>query len=53
MQSFEPGDNWFWDFEAGSAVDHPPLTEPTSHPVDQSAPGPLSKLPADWMDHVR
>jgi hypothetical protein len=52
MQSFEPGEDWFWDFEDSVALDGPELAEPTSHPEDQTVPGPAGRVPADWMEHV-
>ncbi len=52
MQSFEPGEDWFWDFEDSVAIDGPPLAEPTSHPEDQGVPGPVGRVPADWMEHI-
>jgi hypothetical protein len=48
IQSFEPGEDWWWDFVEGEVVAGPPLAPPTSHPVDQSVPGPADRLPADW-----
>jgi hypothetical protein len=52
MQSFEPGEDWFWDFVDQSAVVGPVLAEPTSHPEDQPVPGPAGKVPPDWRQHV-
>lgn len=52
MQSFEPGEDWFWDFEAGKMVDGPELAPPTSHPDTQPAPGPRGRVPLDWRDHI-
>lgn len=48
MQSFEPGEDWFWDFAAGRLVDGPPLAPPTHHPASQPAPGPRGRVPLDW-----
>lgn len=48
MQSFEPGEDWFWDFDADAEVDGPPLTPPTSRPDDQPTPGPRGRVPLDW-----
>ena len=48
MQSFEPGEDWYWDFVAEESVDGPPLAPPTSHPSDQPAPGPRGRVPLDW-----
>jgi hypothetical protein len=47
MQSYEPGEDWFWDYRAETVIEGPRLTEPTSHPADQSVPGPLDRLPAE------
>lgn len=52
MQSFEPGEDWFWDFEAGEMIDGPALAPPTSHPDTQPAPGPRGRVPLDWRDHI-
>jgi hypothetical protein len=53
VQSFEPGEDWFWDYESERYVeDAPPLAPPTSHPEDQPAPGPEGRVPADWRDLV-
>jgi hypothetical protein len=52
MQSFEPGEDWFWSFEANEAYDGPELAQPGSHPVSQPVPGPAGKVPADWQQHI-
>ncbi len=52
MQSFEPGQNWFWDFIAGETVEGPELAPPTSHPDDQPAPGPRGRVPQNWRDLI-
>ena len=49
MQSFEPGEDWFYDFRTGETLDGPVLAEPTSHPLDQATPGPAERVPADWQ----
>lgn len=48
VQSFEPGEDWWWDFDTASVAAGPPLAPPTSHPGDQPVPGPADRLPADW-----
>ncbi len=50
MQSFEPGEDWFWDFELRQEVDGAALAEPTSHPLSQTVPGPAERVPADWQE---
>ncbi|WP_225846762.1 UBP-type zinc finger domain-containing protein [Streptomyces sp. HPF1205] len=53
IQSFEPGEDWFWDYEASTYVeDGPELAAPHSHPADQPVPGPGGRVPADWRNHL-
>ncbi len=52
LQSYEPGEDWFWDFEDEVAAEGPALAPPTSHPADQPVPGPAGRVPADWQSHV-
>jgi hypothetical protein len=52
IQSFEPDEDWFWDYASQSYADGPRLVDPQSHPVDQPVPGPQGRVPADWMDRV-
>jgi hypothetical protein len=52
MQSFEPGEDWFYDYESAEVFDGPPLAPPTSHPTDQPSPGPAGRVPADWRDKI-
>ena len=50
MQSFEPGEDWYWDYETQAVVDGPELAPPSSRPEGQTAPGPQGRVPADWKD---
>jgi hypothetical protein len=52
VQSFEPGESWFWDYAAQDYYDGPVLAPPHAHPVSQSVPGPAGRLPEDWRRHV-
>lgn len=52
VQSYEPGENWFWDFRTDQALDGPELAPPRHHPVDQPVPGPAGAVPADWRSQV-
>ncbi len=52
IQSFEPGETWWWDYEASTEVHGPPLAPPTTHPEEQSVPGPAERLPADWEQQL-
>lgn len=48
MRSFEPGEEWFWDFGADDWAQGPHLAPPDSHPSTQSVPGPAERVPANW-----
>jgi hypothetical protein len=52
VQSFEPGESWFWDYEREDYDDGPRLTDPQSRPPEQSVPGPRGRVPADWRSRV-
>jgi hypothetical protein len=48
MRSFEPGEDWFYDYRTGKFLEGPELSSPDSHPLEQPAPGPAGSVPADW-----
>jgi len=50
IQSYEPGEDWFWDYTEGVYLDGPELAAPQSHPESQPTPGPSSRVPDDWQD---
>lgn len=52
IQSFEPGEGWFWDYRTDTALRGPALAPPGCHPEDQPAPGPAGRVPDDWRDQV-
>ena len=52
IQSFEPGEDWFWDYREQVSVDGPELAAPRHHPADQPAPGPAGRVPADWQQQL-
>jgi hypothetical protein len=52
VQSFEPGEDWFWDYEREEAYDGPTLAPPTHHPISQPVPGPQGHVPADWQSRL-
>jgi hypothetical protein len=51
-QSFEPGEVWFWDYVGEDFVDGPGLAPPRHRPLDQPAPGPAGRVPADWRTRL-
>jgi hypothetical protein len=50
IQSYEPGEDWFWSFPDQQAYDGPVLAAPDHHPAAQPTPGPKGRVPADWQD---
>ena len=52
IQSYEPGEDWFWDFAADEPVEGPRLAPPNSHPRSQPTPGPAGRVPPDWERHL-
>lgn len=52
ITSFEPGEDWFWDFTTSKGFLGPSLPDPQAHPSDQPVPGPAGSVPADWRDHL-
>jgi hypothetical protein len=49
MRSFEPGEEWFWDYRTDDYASGPPLLAPDCHPESQPTPGPSGRVPADWQ----
>jgi hypothetical protein len=52
IQSYEPGEDWFWDYTTEAGFLGPELTPPHSHPEDQPTPGPAGRVPDDWMAQI-
>jgi hypothetical protein len=52
IASFEPDEEWFWDYVAQDEVYGPALAPPAHHPLDQPTPGPAGKVPMDWEMHL-
>ncbi|GAB3311861.1 hypothetical protein EK0264_09995 [Epidermidibacterium keratini] len=52
IRSYEPGEDWFFDFRNGDMGTGPDLAPPESHPKDQPVPGPAGRVPSNWMDLV-
>jgi Zn-finger in ubiquitin-hydrolases and other protein len=48
IRSFEPGEDWYWDFETEDYYEGPRLADPQAHPVEQPVPGPAGAVPDDW-----
>lgn len=52
-QSFEPGEDWFWDYREARFTDGPRLAPPFAHPAEQPVPGPAGRVPDDWQQRLR
>jgi hypothetical protein len=52
VRSYEPGEDWFWDYRTSEAYAGPDLAPPEHRPVDQPVPGPAGRVPSDWQAHV-
>jgi hypothetical protein len=52
IQSFEPGEDWFWDYASDQYYDGPALVDPQHHPRQQPTPGPAGRVPTDWQIHL-
>ena len=50
IRSFEPGEDWFWNYSTNQYIDGPPLAPPLHHPLDQPVPGPAGQVPARWQE---
>jgi hypothetical protein len=50
IASFEPGEDWFFDYEKRGMIKGVELLPPHSHPEDQPVPGSAGRVPANW-DH--
>jgi hypothetical protein len=48
VASFEPGEDWFFDYEKKRMIKSVQLLPPHSHPASQPAPGPTGRVPSDW-----
>ena len=52
VRSFEPGEDWFWDYSSQQYYDGPALAAPEHHPLSQPTPGPAGRVPSDWEHHL-
>ena len=52
IRTFEPDEDWFYDYAADDYAEGPELAPPQHHPLDQPVPGPAGKVPEDWVDRL-
>jgi len=48
IRSFEPGEDWLWDYTTEQLLEGPVLAPPHHHPLDQPVPGPAGRVPPGW-----
>ena len=53
MRSFEPGEDWVWDYTLNAFVDGPEPAEPAHQPLGHAVPGPADAVPANWKSLLR
>lgn len=53
LRSYEPGEDWFWDYATNDEAVGPTLAPPLHHPLTQPTPGPAGRVPADWQVRLR
>jgi hypothetical protein len=52
ISSYEPGEDWFYNYDGGEFANGPDLVPPLHHPLDQPVPGPQDRVPGDWQLHL-
>jgi hypothetical protein len=52
IRSFEPGEDWFWNYELDDYCEGSQLAAPDSHPAGQGVPGPRGRVPGDWQEQL-
>ena len=50
IASFEPGEQWFYDYRTGEFIEGSTLAAPHSHPLGQPVPGPADRVPSNWRN---
>jgi Zn-finger in ubiquitin-hydrolases and other protein len=53
IRSFEPGEDWFWNYESNDYYEGLDLAPPECRPADQTVPGPRGRVPRNWTDLLR
>ena len=52
IASFEPGEDWFYDYRTDEYAVGPALADPRWHPDDQPVPAPAERIPDDWTERL-
>ena len=52
IRTFEPGEDWFYDYRTDEFLEGPELAPPHEHPRAQGTPGPVGRVPRDWESQL-
>jgi hypothetical protein len=52
VASYEPDEEWFYDYRTQDYVQGTQLAPPLHHPLDQPTPGPRGRVPANWQSQL-
>ncbi len=52
IRSFEPGEDWYWDYTTNDAAETVPVPPPLARPEEQPVPGPADRVPDDWRSLI-
>jgi hypothetical protein len=52
VQSYEPEEDWFWNYAKEDVFEGPVLAPPHHHPLDQTVPGPADRVPDRWEEQL-
>ncbi len=52
VRTFEPDEDWFYDYAADAYAEGLELAPPQHHPLDQPVPGPAGRVPHDWEEQL-
>lgn len=52
VRTYEPDEDWFWNYVTEQPVRGMELAPPLHHPIEQPVPGPAGRVPPDWEDRL-
>jgi hypothetical protein len=52
IASYEPGEDWIYDYRSEAFGPCPKLAPPDAHPRSQPVPGPEGRVPPDWQSRL-
>jgi hypothetical protein len=50
IRTFEPDEDWFYDYGTDEFFEGPVLAPLIHHPLDQPVPGPAGRVPPNWVE---